>query len=109
MAHVFRATSTLRAAGLRTAVRTSAAPAIFRRGFVASSINADEKHINVVSYKDGERAQETLAVPAASEPVVPPGQDIEVAAQPLKPELHSQMSPTMQKFTLFGKTAVITG
>ncbi|TIA22161.1 NAD(P)-binding protein [Aureobasidium pullulans] len=81
------------------------------RAFSSTRILGDEKSINVVSFNtSGKREQETLAVPAAgNESVTPPGQDIEVAAQPLKHELFDKLSPTMQKFTLFGKVAAITG
>jgi hypothetical protein len=107
------ALSTMRAsifrASRRAAVQSVAAP-VFGRTFASVRGASDEKSINVVSYsKSGQREQETLAVPASNEPVSPPGQDIEVAAQPLKHELLQALTPTMQKFTLFGQVAVITG
>lgn len=68
----------------------------------------NEKHINVVSYKDGARAQETLPVQPA-EPVAPPGQDIQAVAQPLNPAVIPQLTPTVAKFLLPGKVAVVTG
>ncbi|KAI5199615.1 NAD(P)-binding protein [Aureobasidium subglaciale] len=102
-------TSVLRAARL-TKVQSSVAP-ISVRTFASTRILSDEQSINVVSYsKTGQREQETLAVPApGNEPVSPPGQDIEVAAQPLKADLLAKMPPTLQKFTLTDKVAVITG
>ncbi|KAH0385176.1 NAD(P)-binding protein, partial [Aureobasidium melanogenum] len=62
---------------------------------------------NVVSYnKSGQREQETLSVPAASanEPVNPPGQDVEVAAQPLKSELLELLPPTMKNSNVKAET-----
>lgn len=96
-------------ASRRAAVQSAIMP-VFGRTFASIRGAGDEKSINVVSYsKSGQREQETLAVSATNEPVNPPGQDIEVAAQPLKHELLQALPPTMQKFTLFGQVAVITG
>ena len=44
-----------------------------------------------------------------SAPVNPAGQDIEAKAIPLDPEVAAQLTPTMSKFTLPGKVAVVTG
>jgi len=100
--------SVLRAS--RRATVQSARKPVFGRTFASISGTGDEKSINVVSYsKSGQREQETLTVSGANEPVNPPGQDIEVAAQPLKHEILQALPPTMQKFTLFGRVAVITG
>lgn len=105
--------SIMRTSMMRAARRTTVQPVmtpVFGRTFASISGAGEEKSINVVSYsKSGQREQETLAVPATNEPVNPPGQDIEVAAQPLKHELLQALPPTMQKFTLFGQVAVITG
>lgn len=95
----------------RATVQLNYSPVLIRT-FASTRALGDEKSINVVSYnKSGQREQETLPVPAAgaNEPVNPPGQDIEVAAQPLKAELLEVLPPTMKKFTLCGKVAVITG
>lgn len=103
-------TSVIRAMRSAT-VQVYRSPVLIRT-FVSTRALGDEKSINVVSYnKSGQREQETLSVPAANanEPVNPPGQDIEVAAQPLKPELFEVLPPTMKKFTLCGKVGVITG
>lgn len=94
-----------------TTVQPTFSPVLIRT-FASTRALGDEKSINVVSYnKSGQREQETLSVPAASanEPVNPPGQDVEVAAQPLKSELLELLPPTMKKFTLCGRVAVITG
>ena len=108
MAHVSRIIPSAFRAGARTSVQTSRR-AIFSRAFSVTSAARDEKSIPVVSYKDGARAQETIQVAATHDPVSPPGADIEAVAQPLDPNVLPSLSPTMAKFTLFGKTAVITG
>lgn len=94
----------------RAAVQISRSPVLIRT-LASTRALGDEKSIKVVSYnQSGQREQETLSVPAANnEPVNPPGQDVEVAAQPLKSELLDLLPPTMKKFTLHGKVAVITG
>lgn len=111
MAYLSAIRASVMRASSRAAVQVSVAPVAIR-AFASTRAFGDEKSINVVSYnKSGQREQETLSVPAANanEPVNPPGQDIEVAAQPLKPELLEVLPPTMKKFTLCGKVAVITG
>lgn len=105
--------SVMRTSMFRAARRATVQPTVspvLGRTFASVRGVGDEKSINVVSYsKSGQREQETLAVPATNEPVNPPGQDVEVAAQPLKHELLQALPPTMRKFTLFGQVAVITG
>lgn len=44
-----------------------------------------------------------------SGPVNPPGGDLQKIAQPLNPNVYSQLTPTLAKFTLRDKVAVITG
>ncbi|CAD0100614.1 unnamed protein product [Aureobasidium mustum] len=105
--------SVVRGSGIRlvrsASVQVLRAPVLIRT-FASTRALGDEKSINVVSYtKSGQREQETLSVPTATEPVNPPGQDIEVAAQPLKAELLELLPPTMKKFTLCDQVAVITG
>lgn len=106
---------------IRTASRASYKPATFTpiasratRTFTSSVARRDpesvsEKHINVTSYKDGARAQEVLPVSEKNEPVAPPGQDIQAVAQPLNLDVIPQLTPTVQKFLLPGKVAVVTG
>lgn len=84
------------------------------RTFTTSIVRRDpesvnEKHINVTSYKDGARAEEVLPVSEKNEPVAPPGQDIQATAQPLNLDVIPQLTPTVVKFLLPGKVAVVTG
>ena len=84
--------------------------AISRSAFLRDPETVSEKHINVVSYKDGARAQETLPVSdKPNEPVSSTGQDVQAVATPLDPALIPQLTPTLAKFTLPGRIAVITG
>lgn len=62
--------------------------------------------VPVITYNDGQRSVEQITV---SQPVTPTGADVQHAASALKRELTSQMTPTMKKFTLHGKVAVVTG
>lgn len=68
-----------------------------------------ERHVPVSHWKDGQRSQAMLPVSESNEPVNPPGADEVVTAQPLKPAVMAQLTPTMAKFTLPGKVAVVTG
>lgn len=72
--------------------------------------SVNEKHINVVGYKGGQRTEEDLPVSERSnEPVAPPGQDIQAVATPLNLDILPQLTPTLRKFTLPGRVAVVTG
>ena len=46
---------------------------------------------------------------SANGPVTPAGGDVEKPAVPLNPNLLPQLTPTLQRFTLPGKVAVVTG
>lgn len=70
----------------------------------ADLVHATE--VPVVSYRDGERTSEQITV---QKPVQPAGNDEHHSASALKRELTDKLTPTMKKFTLHGKTAVITG
>lgn len=63
----------------------------------------------VVSYHDGERVTSEIQrhTPVASNHGH--GHDLTRPAQPLKPGVIEQLTPTMRKFTLSGKIAVVTG
>lgn len=62
----------------------------------------------VVSYQDGER--EVNAIPRHDPIVVASqGQDSSRPAQAPKQEILDMLTPTLKKFTLTGKTAVVTG
>lgn len=68
------------------------------------------KKIHVVSYTDGQRVTEQIDnKPAATGPVNPEGEDVEHKAQTLDAETLERLTPTMKKFTLTGKVAVVTG
>lgn len=72
----------------------------------ADLVNATQ--VPVISYKDGERTHEQITV-TKPEVVTPGGVDVEHSASALKPEVTAQLTPTMKKFTLHNKIAVITG
>ena len=79
-----------------------------------SSLSSTSSHkdsaVSVVSYRDGQRKQDELGATAATNgPVTPPGSDSQKIAQPLNPSIYSQLTPTLSKFTLRDKVAVITG
>jgi len=65
--------------------------------------------IPVVSYQDGKRVTEQIAVTKQEGPVNPSGIDIEHKAMALTQNVIEQLTPTMKKFTLEGKTAIVTG
>ncbi|KAK5004854.1 hypothetical protein LTR28_008401, partial [Elasticomyces elasticus] len=66
-----------------------------------------ESHIPVTGYSGGGRIQECLQV--MPEIVVPTVADHQSIARPLNPALIEHLTPTMAKFTLPGKIAVVTG
>jgi len=69
-----------------------------------------ERHVPVTSYKDGVAEHEILEVKESAEgPVNPGGVDSESIARAFKPTVMEHMTPTLAKFTLTGKTAVMTG
>lgn len=66
--------------------------------------------IPVITYQDGKRVTEQIAVKENKEgPVNPEGADVEVKAQTLDASTIEKLTPTMKKFTLVGKVAVVTG
>ncbi|KAF2091446.1 putative D-arabinitol 2-dehydrogenase [Saccharata proteae CBS 121410] len=62
-----------------------------------------------VTYVDGVRQEVELPVTEPTGPVAPPGQDERKPAVPLKSNILNGLNSTMQKFTLPGKVAVVTG
>jgi len=102
----------------KTAARratTAARPAnaftpLTSRAAFSHSVKKDDPEVPVISYQNGQRQEQSLFVPAMSAgPVTPPGQDIEKAAVPLSPSIMPHLTPTLQKFTLLDKVAVVTG
>lgn len=67
-----------------------------------------ERSVPVTSYKDGERTAENLSV-SNTGPVSSAIVDEQAVARPLDPTVIPQLTPTMAKFTLPGKVAVVTG
>ncbi|KAI7462174.1 NAD(P)-binding protein [Hortaea werneckii] len=101
----------LKAAGGRGAFRSAAvaAPTQLRATF-KSGPRINEPEIPVVHYEDGRRVEENIEVPVGqSGPVVPPGADEVRIAQPFNADLSHYLTPTLAKFTLAGKVAVVTG
>lgn len=90
--------------GKSTIASTTQAP------FVATQLRAKAK-IPMVTYEGGQRHEELLTPATANtvNPVNPPGQDDEKMAYALQSSISRHLTPTMSKFTLMGKVAVITG
>jgi len=92
------------------AVRPATFAPLTSRAAFNSSSKKNDPEVPVISYRQGERKEEQIHYDAkASGPVNPPGGDAEKNAIPLKSELIPQLTPTLQKFTLAGKVAVVTG
>ncbi|KAF2136242.1 uncharacterized protein K452DRAFT_362675 [Aplosporella prunicola CBS 121167] len=104
------ARSFARVASKRVAPRAATAV----RGFktVQQQQNAEEIRagkVPIVSYKDGMREEIELPVEQQNGPVAPAGADDRKVAVPLEKSILSKLNPTMAKFTLPGKVAVVTG
>ncbi|KAK4507682.1 hypothetical protein PRZ48_001417 [Zasmidium cellare] len=92
------------------AVRPAAFAPLTSRAAFNSSSKSNDPEVPVISYHNGERTEEALKYEAQkSGPVTPPGADAEKPAIPLKPEILSKLTPTLNRFTLPGKIAVVTG
>jgi hypothetical protein len=64
----------------------------------------------VLSYRDGQRKEREVAANTETNGLVtPPGSDLQKIAQPVNPSIYSQLTPTLTKFMLLDKVAVITG
>ncbi|KAF2207913.1 hypothetical protein CERZMDRAFT_50209 [Cercospora zeae-maydis SCOH1-5] len=100
----------LRAAA-RTASRPSSFAPVISRATFTSSTKARGPEVPVISYRKGERSEAKVQYEASSGngPVSPPGADEVKTAIPLKPDALPHLTPTLQKFTLNGKIAVVTG
>lgn len=68
-----------------------------------------ERSVPVTSFEHGSVAHQTLQVSETHAPVNPAGQDDEAVARPLDPNVTKQLTPTLSKFTLHGKVAIVTG
>ena len=76
----------------------------------AKAIPDPASHIEVTDYSaDGKKSNHKMEVKEDAGPVSSGVADIEHKATPLTPELIAQLNPTMKKFTLDGKVAVVTG
>jgi hypothetical protein len=79
------------------------------RATFTSAAKKCSPEVPVVSYHQGERVESAIPYDNKAGPVNPEGQDEVKVAIPLKPEVYSQLTPTLTKFTLPGKVAVVTG
>lgn len=103
------ARSVLRIAG-RQAFRPAAFAVPIQRATFRSTSKNDDPDVPVVSYQDGQRTEESLFVnPNRISPVSPQGVDVQKSAVPLNPNVYPQLTPTLSKFTLPGKVAIVTG
>jgi hypothetical protein len=91
--------------------RSATAVAPFR-SFNTTAIRKDEANkedsIHVVGYEKGQRVETDIEVDE-SKPVIPAVQDVEIKAVPLKSRVYETLTPTLKKFCLPGKVAVVTG
>jgi len=122
--------------GFNAARSTYRAPVVFARSFRNAAIRREDvnehgvnhipgsttspgsakvvpdaaSHIEVTDYTaDGKKSNHKMEVKEDSGPVSSGVADIEHKATPLTPELIGKLNPTMKKFTLDGKIAVVTG
>lgn len=102
MANRILSSQMTRSTALRIAARS-----VLRRPTVRSHSNCvPAAHVPVVSYHDGER---TLSDIQCYTTVAPYAHDLKRKAEPLKSEILKGLTPTLKKFTLAGKIAVVTG
>ena len=89
-------------------------PAAFRRRLLPHLKRHSSTHVPVVSYTGGHRNQADITV---ATPQPPPGPlplstaavDEATEAQPLDPGTEERLPPTLRRFCLRGKVAVVTG
>ncbi|KAM3419476.1 hypothetical protein BST61_g5402 [Cercospora zeina] len=97
-------------AATRTVPRPSSLAPVVSRATFKSSTKASDPEVPVISYRKGERSEAKVQYEASGNgPVSPPGADEVKTAIPLKPEAFPHLTPTLQRFTLNGKIAVVTG
>jgi len=76
----------------------------------AKAIPDPASHIEVTNYTaDGKKSNIKMEVKEDAGPVSSGVADIEHKATPITSEIMAQLNPTMKKFTLGGKIAVVTG
>jgi len=104
------ARSVLRTAGKRTFRPTTITAPIQQRATFKSGSKKNEPEVPVISYENGTRTEQSIFVPAQQPgPVVPPGGDEQRVARPFNPDVMSHLTPTLAKFALTNKVAVVTG
>lgn len=94
-------------AGLRPAI-TATPFRTFKTTTIRKDDASHEDHIPVVHYEKGQRVTEDIHV-SETGPVAPAQGDIETRAVPLKRAVYDQLTPTLSKFCLPGKVAIVTG
>lgn len=99
----------LRVASQRVLRPTTLTPILSHATFGSSSKVSDPE-VPVVSYHKGERSEQIIKYDESEiGPVTPPGTDETKTAVPLKQDALRHLTPTLRKFTLPGKVAVVTG
>lgn len=107
---LFARTSVKAASRAGVAFRPAVAVTPFRT-FQTTAIHKDaskEDSIHVVHYEKGQRVEHDIEV-NDDKPVMPAVEDIETRAIPLKQRVYETLTPTLKKFCLPGKVAVVTG
>lgn len=100
---------------LRSASRRAFRPAIItlpiqQRATFKSASKHNDPEVPVVHYENGRRMEESLHVPAGpSGPVAGNGEDVQAVASPFRNSVMEHITPTLAKFTLMNKVAIVTG
>lgn len=76
-----------------------------------SSATRREPSVPLVTWTDGKRSQHEILIKQeqAGEVVKPLEGDLQRTAKPLDGDVYAKLTPTLNKFTLPGKVAVVTG
>lgn len=99
-----------RVAGERVAPKLLSVMPTQQRAAFATSMKRRDPEVPVIHYENGKRTEEQVHVPAGqSGPVAPEGADEQRAAKRFDPKVMDYLTPTLAKFTLQGKVAVVTG
>ena len=96
----------------RAALRPAYRPTTFAtRALITYSAKRSFSEIPVVSYEGGHRHEEVIRPTnsSASGPVSPAGQDEQKKAHALATNAYEHLTPTLSRFTLRDKVAVVTG